>query len=154
MCHLGQTGPEDVGQELTGVETDFCCLMEKERRRQHARRGVGIVQEDAAVLLDEAVNAGIHVEAKEIEQALARITDSLYIRRRQVYRCHLPAQSCQVFGSIIEDLLPLPDFCGRQRHGWTDTAIFIFTPDNDTRKLLAFDEPFHHHFAFTIKGFQ
>jgi hypothetical protein len=65
---FGQRRAQDVGQELRRVHADLGGLVEKERRGQHARRRVRVVEEHFAQRVDEAVDAGVHVEVQGVEQ--------------------------------------------------------------------------------------
>ncbi len=147
---LLQTGADDVGKELAGVEADLGRLVEEEGRGHHAARRVRIVEVYRAVGGVEAVDAGVHGKTQFGEQSLGVPANILNGRGGQIDRRHLAAAAGQVFAAVIEELAAvLDDLRGGQGH-----YTAVGGAQDDGAELLAIDKALHDHALLALVTFE
>ena len=76
LPHLQGT-EQDVAQKLRRIQSDFGCLVKEKRRRQHARSGVRVVQEHAAIGQQKSIQACIYLKTKSAVHFFAGKTDGI-----------------------------------------------------------------------------
>ncbi len=131
------------------VQPYFGSLVKKERRRQHARSSVGVVEKNLAQYIHKTIYTGIYLALDGLEETLTFLADKLYVRFGYLYGCNLTAHAGQVFHAIVEKVFLLDDF-----GGWQGDGLALLVTNHDARKLFTNDKTLYQHLFFGMQAAQ
>ena len=99
--------------------------------------------------MNEAIEPGVNFKAKRAKHLLALLPNALNISLRQVNRRDFAGQAGQVLRAVVEQLVALYNFGGRQGQG---LAVFVF--DYDAGKFAASNELLYQDLGFAGQASQ